>query len=206
MTTILVTGFGRFPGTAVNPSMALAARVARAGRRRGIDTVAHVFATRYATVDRELPKLIAQYRPDAVVMFGVAGRRHSVCIEMFARNRTSRVVPDAGGVVPARGPIAVGASARMRGHAPFTHLLAAARATRVRTILSRNAGTYLCNYVYWRAIEAAARPGGPRRVVFVHVPPVGRRFRRRRRTKRQAFTLDQLARAAEAVLMAVSRR
>jgi pyroglutamyl-peptidase len=205
MTTILVTGFGRFPGAAVNPTTALATRVARAGRRRGIHCVAHVFATRYAAVDRELPKLIAAHVPDAILMFGVAGRRRNVCIETFARNRMSTWFPDAGGVLPARGPIVLGAATRMRGRAPFTRLLAAARATGVTTILSRDPGTYLCNYIYWRAIEATAQADGPRRVVFVHVPPLGRAFRRRGTHKRRAFTLDQLARVGEAVWMAVSR-
>jgi pyroglutamyl-peptidase len=201
---LLITGFGRFPGAAVNPTTALTARVARAARRRGIDCAAHVFATRYATVDHELPKLIAQYRPDAIVMFGLAGRRRNVCIEAFAKNRTSTWFPDAGGVVPPRGPIAMGAPFRRRGRAPFTFLLAAARATHVRTILSRDAGTYLCNYVYWRAIEAAAQPAWPRRVVFVHVPRVGRGFHGR--SGRFVFTLNQLARVGEAIVMAISRR
>src|SRR5579871_5058791 len=69
---ILVTGFGRFPGASTNPTAALATRIARAGRRRGIDCIAHVFATTYASVERELPRLIATHRPDAILMFGLA--------------------------------------------------------------------------------------------------------------------------------------
>jgi pyroglutamyl-peptidase len=109
-------------------------------------------------------------------------------------------------MVPPRAAIAVGAGTSIRGRAPFSRLLAAARATRVKTIFSRDAGNYLCNYVYWRALEAAASPGGPRRVVFVHIPRVASRSRRRAGKKSTRFTLNDLARVAEAILAAVSRR
>jgi pyroglutamyl-peptidase len=205
MTRVLITGFSPFPGAAANPTATLATRLARAGRRRGIDCVAHVFATTYAAVDRELPRLIAAHRPDAILMLGLAGRRRHVSIEVFARNRMSVWFPDASGIVPPRATIAAGASAT-RGRAEFSRLLAAARATRVRTRLSRDAGTYLCNYVYWRALEAAAAPTGPRRAVFVHVPRVSPNARRRGSAKRPRFTFAQFLRVGEAILAALSRR
>ena len=59
MTTILITGFGRFPGAPYNPSEPLARTVAR--RRRPalayVKRVVHIFETSYAAVDRDLPKL-----------------------------------------------------------------------------------------------------------------------------------------------------
>jgi pyroglutamyl-peptidase len=203
---VLLTGFGRFPGAPANPTTPLVTRLARAGRRRGLDCVAHVFATHYATVDRELPALIAEHRPDAVLMFGLAGRRRHVCIELLARNRKSTIFPDAGGTLPSRAAIAAGAPSSARGHAPFSRLLGAARTTRVATRMSRDAGKYLCNYIYWRALEAAVKPDGPHRAVFIHVPPVGKPFRPRGRTKRRQFTPDQLFRAGKAILLALSRR
>jgi pyroglutamyl-peptidase len=206
MTTILITGFSPFPGAPANPTAALAMRLARAGRRRGIDCVAHVFATTYAAVDRELPRLIAAHRPDAILMLGLAARRRHVSIEVFARNRMSVWLPDAGGVVPPRAAIAAGASAATRGRAEFSRLLAAARATQVRTLLSRDAGNYLCNYVYWRALEAAATPAGPRRAVFIHVPRVSPNAPRRGPARRPRFTFAQFLRVSEAILAALSRR
>jgi pyroglutamyl-peptidase len=202
MTTILLTGFGDFPGAPINPTTALVARLARTARRRGVRCIAHVFATRYAAVDRELPALIAAHRPDAIVMFGLAGRRRRVSIETCARNRIS-AFPDAGGAVPQRRAIAPGAPAIARGRAPFTRLLAAARATRVTTGMSRDAGAYLCNYVYWRALEAAAEPDGPRIAVFIHVPRVGQKFRPRKRAKQREFTFDELVRVGRAIVAAV---
>ncbi len=197
--TILITGFGAFPGAPVNPTETLVGHLVKAARQRGIRGIGHVFATRYATVDRELPALIARHRPDAILMFGLAARRRRLCIELCARNKTSMTAPDAGGALPMRAMIAAGAPARMPGRAPFADLLSAARATRVKTRFSRDAGAYLCNYLYWRALEGAAKPRGPRLAVFVHVPNV-RASARGSAHKGASFTMDRLVHTGSAIL------
>ena len=169
---VLITGFGPFPGAPFNPSAALAKALAR--RRRpalaGIERTVHVFATTYASVDRDLPKLFLQ-KPDIVLMFGVAGRRRQLCIETRARNAVSLLFPDAGGHRPRRGVIKLHGPAALAGNAPFARLAGAAG-----TRLSRDAGRYLCNYLYWRALEQVR---GTRPLVqFVHIPPVGTKPRR----------------------------
>jgi len=219
--TILITGFGRFPGAPVNPSGLMAARLVRRRRPAFAATrrIAHVFATRYDAVDRELPALLAQEKPDIVVMFGVATRARQVRVEQRARNRIA-LFPDAGGHRPATRTIAPHRDA-MRNPLPVARLVNAARTAGVAAAPSRNAGTYLCNYVYWRALEAAAGPDGPGLVVFVHVPPIGLKelpkklFKRphkrlskklpdRRRTrKRRAPRLNDLVRAGEAIVLAM---
>ena len=57
-----------------------------------------------------------------------------------------------------------------------------------------------------RALEAAAVPGGPGRVVFVHVPRIAATSPRRDGSKRAKFTLNELVRVGEAILGAVARR
>jgi len=96
----------------------------------------------------------------------------------------------------------------MRLRAPAARLLAAARAAGMQAALSADAGSYLCNYLCWRASEAAARAGGPRLVAFVHVPQVqqgGRRPSppsRRRAGSRVPRTLTDLVAAGEAIVQA----
>jgi pyroglutamyl-peptidase len=198
--TILITGFGRFPGAPFNPSGRLALAVA--GRRRpalaDVRRIVHIFETSYAAVDRDLPKLLAQHKPDIVLMFGLAGRTSFVRIETRARNAMSVLFPDVTGYRPTARMIAPGMPA-LRGQAPFVRLLAAAGAARVRTRLSRDAGRYLCNYVSWRALEAS-RSGTPL-AQFIHIPwvPIVRRRPSRRRRPSHAA----LARAGEAILLAL---
>jgi len=220
--TILITGFGRFPGAAVNPSGLMATRLVRRRRPAFAATrrIAHVFATRYDAVDRELPDLLKREKPDIVVMFGVATRSHRVRVEERARNRIA-LFPDASGHRPATRTIAPHRDAQ-RNPLPVARLVAAARTARVAAAPSRNAGAYLCNYVYWRALEAAARPDGPGRVIFIHVPPVGlkeqrkklfkrpvkrlakKRPERRRTRKPGAPGLNDLVRAGEAIVLAMN--
>src|SRR5262245_22588493 len=128
MTTLLITGFGRFPGAPFNPSGPLARAVAR--RRRpafaDVQRVVHIFETSYAAVDRDLPKLIRQHKPDIVLMFGLAARTPQMRIETHARNTKSILFPDVTGYRPTAREIVRGKSAAL-GNAPFMHLLAAAR-------------------------------------------------------------------------------
>jgi pyroglutamyl-peptidase len=193
---VLITGFGPFPGAPFNPSAALAKALAR--RRRpavaGIERTVHVFATTYASVDRDLPKLFAQKpKLDIVLMFGVAGRRRQLCIETRARNAVSLLFPDAGGHRPRRGVIKLHGPAALAGNAPFARLAGAAG-----TRLSRDAGRYLCNYVYWRALEQVR---GTRPLVqFVHIPPVGTKPRRH---SNKPPKLAQFLIPAEALLIAL---
>jgi pyroglutamyl-peptidase len=161
-----------------------------------------VFETRYADVDRALPALIARERPDIVLLFGLANRARHLRLEEIARNRMSVLFPDAGGFRPMRPAIAPGRTAQ-RNPRPLARLVEAARDAGVSAAPSRNAGSYLCNYIYWRALEAARVPGGPRLVAFVHVPPVRRKARPTSAKRRRAYRLGDLVHASEAILVAM---
>jgi pyroglutamyl-peptidase len=200
--TILVTGFGPFPGAPFNPTMPLVRHLTRLRRPalRDVRIVGHVFETSYAAVDRELPESIARHRPDVLLMFGVATRRKRLSIEMRARNALA-LLPDASGTTLPRRTIAPGAS-DLRLPAPHQALLNAALRARVPAQLSRDAGRYLCNYVCWHG-ASAAKGGGPRIATFVHVPQLRRTPRRVRSAGRQITAAD-LARSGEAILIALA--
>jgi pyroglutamyl-peptidase len=200
VTRVLLIGFGPFPGAPFNPSAALVEALAR--RRRpalaDIERTTHIFATVYAAIDRELPKLLAA-KPDIVLMFGVAGRRRQLCIETRARNAVSLLFPDAGRHRPRRGIIAPGEPTARNGRAPFARLLDAVRPSGVPARLSRDAGRYLCNYAYWRALQQS-RAGRPL-VAFIHIPQI--KLMPRRRAPGRSPTLPQLVAAGDQLLIAL---
>ena len=199
---VLVTGFGPFPGVRINPTTALVQQLARRRRlaRSILRITTHIFDTRYDAVDRELPLLLAKHRPDALVMFGVAARTRHLRIEMRARNAQSVTIADAAGCKPELPHAFTGAQTSLAGRAPFAALVTAARRSRVPAKLSHDAGRYLCNYVYARALAEA---GAPPLVVFIHVPKLRPFGRPRARIRRHSMTLDDLVRAAEAMLVLV---
>jgi pyroglutamyl-peptidase len=202
--TVLVTGFGAFPGAPFNPTGPLLQRLVRL-RRPGLAEVriiAHVFPTSYAAVDRDLPALIARHKPDALLMLGLATRARALRIETRARNALA-LMPDVTSTSPRRHAIAPSGPAAIALPAPTRHLLAAARTARVPAMLSRDAGRYLCNYLCWRAAEAAGKAGGPRLAAFIHVPLV-RRSPHPRRAGQQRMSLDDLAHAGSRALLALA--
>jgi pyroglutamyl-peptidase len=210
--TILLTGFGPFPGAPFNPTGPLVKELAR--RRtpalRHIRRVAHVFPTSYQAVDRDLPALLTREQPDALIMFGLAPRRRLISIETWARNALSCALPDASGHLPAASMIVPGGHAVLALRSPAQRLVAAVRAVRISAALSRDAGSYLCNYLCWRAGEAAERDGVPRLVAFVHVPHVPANVRvpsaRAQPLSRSQprITFDDLVRAGELIMRAAA--
>ena len=157
---ILITGFRPFPGAPYNPTQPLVERLMRLRRPAlaDVELSSHIFPVTYSAVDRQLPESLTNYRPQALLMFGLARappfpgrdprpqRRHHA----VARRR-----PRAG----RKGSIAGGADALMFG--PHTAKLLRGRSSPASMRAPRDAGSYLCNYLSWRAIEATRRDDGP---------------------------------------------
>jgi pyroglutamyl-peptidase len=198
---ILITGFGPFPGAPFNPTQPLLARLLRLRRPAlgDVELSGHIFPVTYDAVDRQLPDLLARKRPQALLMFGLANRTPFVRIETRARNAVTTLWPDADHARIHKGSIADGTEVMMFG--PHTaKLLRAALGTGIDARASRDAGSYLCNYLSWRAIEATCRDTGPRLAAFVHVPLLARDGAARRDASHRV-TLEELVDAGEAMLL-----
>ena len=195
---ILVTGFGPFPGAPHNPAQALVARLMKLRRPAftDVELSSHIFPVTYKAVDRELPQALAKHKPQALLMFGLASRTRHVRIEARARNAVTMLWPDASQTHSRKGSIESGAGAKLFG-AHTAKLLRAALASGIDASLSRDAGSYLCNYLSWRAIEATQREGGPRLAAFIHVPLLARDGTAR---IPGGITLDALVDAGEGML------
>jgi pyroglutamyl-peptidase len=195
--TILLTGFGAFPGAPSNPTGPLVQQLARL-RRPGLSEVKllpHVFQTSYRAVDRDLPRLLAEIKPNAVLMFGLSGKASCLRVETRARNAVSALIRDAERQQPSSTRILPGGPDALLFDIPAARLALAARKAHVQAVSSRDAGRYLCNYLSWRVIEAAARPAGPTFAAFIHVPRV---------KPGDGWTMRNLLRGGEAILLAAA--
>ena len=196
---ILITGFEPFPGAPYNPTQPLVRRLMRLRRPAlaDVELSSHIFPVTYRAVDSELPELLKRLQPQALLMFGLAARTSWVRIETRARNAVTMLWPDADHARVRKGSIAGGDEAMTFG--PHTaKLLRAARGTGIDARASRNAGSYLCNYLSWRAIEATRRDGDPLLAAFIHVPLLAREGATPIAGR---ATLDELVDAGEAMLM-----
>jgi pyroglutamyl-peptidase len=204
---ILVTGFEPFPGAPYNPTQPLVQRLARLRRPAlaDVEMSSHIFPVTYRTVDRQLPELLKQYRPQALLMFGLAARTSWIRVETRARNAVTMLWPDADHTRVRKGSIVSGVDATSFG--PHTErLLRAALTTGVDVRTSRNAGSYLCNYLSWRAIEAVNAgnvnaDSDLRLAAFIHVPLLARDRMSQRKQTASRLTLEELVDAGEAMLL-----
>ncbi len=166
--TILVTGFGAFPGSPRNPTEGIVAHLRRQAprlARLGIDLRCVALPVRYDELQGRLEKLACGLRPDAVLHLGVAGRRRRICVETHARNRAGPLRPDAAGRCPAAVLVDQGTLV-LRSTFPSRRILPALRAGGLRAQMSRDAGDYVCNATLYRSLAMALAP----EVGFIHVP------------------------------------
>ncbi len=171
---LLVTGFGPFPGVARNPSAEIARRVAQSPRWRclGIEARAVVLSTTYSGLDRELRPLLEDGGFDALLMIGVASRSNQIRVERRGSNRVSILAPDAEKARPPRLTLEGGSSPR-RSRVIAEKAVLRLRSAGLPCRASRDAGRYLCNASYFRALAL------PQPVLFLHIPRPPRAARRR---------------------------
>ena len=202
---ILVAGFGPFPGAPKNPSGQLAIALANSRRiaATGAMVIGAVIPTTYQDVSAKFTNLLKIEKPDAVLMFGLAGAAPWIRVETRAANFASSVFPDAGGGKNADGLLSPGAPQILKARAPIRQLLAAARKAGVKASLSVNAGGYICNAAFFYCLEAAGKTGTPKLVAFVHIPWPRGRNRRRAGKQTVAPGFERLQSAAEAILLAL---
>ena len=186
---LLVTGFGPFPRVPRNPSGRAALAVAASPRWRlaGVAARGLVLTTAYAALAAELDPALAT-GADAVLLIGVAGRSRAIRVEWRATSRRSSLFADAAGRL---GPGAneVGSAVR-RTRLPPVKPLRALRRQALPSRISRDAGRYLCNAAYFRAL-AEDRP-----VLFIHVPMPPASSARRTASRRHRLGYDDRLSAA----------
>ncbi len=167
-TTIVLTGFGPFPGIADNESARLVRRLAKRAR---LALPAHriasaVLPTEWQRAPRQLAGLYRRHQPALALHFGVAHETSGFRIETEAAN-LCRSAPDAAGAMPPSLTLAADEAVRPVSIDALA-LAAALQALGYPVSLSDNAGGYLCNAVLFHSLRLAAE--SQCRVGFIHIP------------------------------------
>lgn len=167
MKRLLLSGFEPFAGYAENPSALLAESLASAGIE-GCETKAVVLPVSFARAFLPLELVIADFRPDFVVSFGLGIGRAHLGVERIAINRIEARIPDNDGAEPKEMAIRRGGRDGIFSPFPLAAMVASAKAAGAPAEISNSAGTYVCNYVMYRALEMSKKTGF--RAGFIHVP------------------------------------
>ncbi|MFY0614391.1 MAG: hypothetical protein JXQ99_22875 [Hyphomicrobiaceae bacterium] len=167
---VLITGFGPFPGVPHNVSAALAEEVGTEIRRRfpSSNVVTAALPTEWEIAPERVSDLICDLRPSLAVHFGVSDLAHGFVIETLARNETGRI--DASGAMPMTPVIEPFGPEEIQTLLPAGRINARLKRLGLPTRLSRDAGTYLCNAVFYRSVLTQHELGLGGRSGFVHLP------------------------------------
>ena len=158
MTRVLVTGFEPFGEHDVNPSALIAEALG------GV-----VLPVSFARVSSALRDAINERDPELVVCFGLADGDTAISVERFAHNLDEADAVDnegaggSGSAIDPDGPLALPSSL------PVDAIVAALRAEEIPAAVSRDAGGYLCNHIFYVLMGVLGRG---RRGGFVHLPPL----------------------------------
>ncbi len=156
MTRVLVTGFEPFGAHDVNPSALVA---------EALDGV--VLPVSFARASGALRAAIDERDPELVVCFGLADGATAISVERFAHNLDEADAVDNEGAGGSGSPIDPNGPLALPSSLPVDAIVAALRAEEIPAAVSRDAGGYLCNHIFY-VLMGELGPG--RRGGFVHVP------------------------------------
>ncbi len=169
-TTVLITGFGPFPGVPVNATMRLVPALADEAPRLfpGVRVATEILTTEWMSAPRRLDWLLADVRPDLVLHIGVSSRARGFEIESRARN-VCAALEDASGALPPGPTVRADGALLLAASLPTRHIVARLRRRGIPAFVSRDAGAYLCNATLYHSL-ACARQAPGRRAGFIHIP------------------------------------
>jgi pyroglutamyl-peptidase len=168
--TILLTGFGPFPGMPANASAELVRIVVRRARRAypGFRFVAAVLPTEWRRAPRLVAALHKRLQPVMALHFGVASETRSIRLETRAHN-VRRASLDAADTPPPAATLDVDGPTERAVTIDLAAIADALKFHKRPCTISDDAGGYLCNAVLYQSL-ASAEVRGNGLVGFVHIP------------------------------------
>ncbi len=168
--SVLVTGFGAFPGAPVNPTEELIGMLA--GREDVFDGARlhlRVLPVEYGKVGGLLEQFGREIQPDIAIHFGLAANARGFRLESTARNHSSMQRADAGAAMPEGTLIRKGPKS-LRSTLPLSEIAAALKAQGLPVTRSAHAGAYLCNHLFYLSRSDSIDGYRPRYAGFIHLP------------------------------------
>jgi pyroglutamyl-peptidase len=166
---ILVTAFGPFAGRSENASSLALTELKRAfpeirSRVLPVDSV---------IAPARLKQALRSILPDALIMLGEAAGSKSIRLETVAWNELDFKIPDIAGRQPMAKTICPGSAPIHRSTLPLKQMKVHLERNGHDVSLSNNPGRYLCNQVFYQALEFIGSHGIACPAGFIHLPLAG---------------------------------
>jgi pyroglutamyl-peptidase len=201
----LLCGFGGFPNFPANPSGIIVEQLEAEGwAPEGASLAFSVLPTTWAGAVAALKARLRETGADGVLLTGVCGGAAGFRVEMRAQNRASTTAVDADGRKHGAMRISPLGPAVLRASAPVEPMIGALRKVGLPVEPSSDAGDYLCNYTFYKALADQASDREARPIAFLHLPPV-REAPPVEDAGFLAFTLDDLEKGVKAAATSLAR-
>lgn len=167
---LLLTGFEPFGGETVNPS-ADVARLLADDPPPGVELRTATLPVAFGPDVEAAWPLWDAFSPDLFLMLGQGGGP-AIRIERYAHNLRREREMKEGKLVPCGhdAPILTGEPVAYETPLPVLALEAALREAGIPGVASRDAGDYVCNHLYYRALHRTETERLPVQALFLHLP------------------------------------
>lgn len=175
---VLITGFGAFGSISDNPSGRLLSQFGEQGLEGADELRLEQLPVAYRQAGARIRELLDGYAPDLCIMLGVADNRQRICLERIAINLDDSSLADNDEDLASDREIVPGAPLALRSDLPLEELAGALNAAlegpdgpaEPAYGVSNHAGNFVCNHLYYNALEHAALRGLSAPCLFIHVP------------------------------------
>ncbi len=172
MSKVLVTGFGPYANTPVNPAQ-LTANAIDGMTIAGASVVSRIVPGAYFESIAATVRAVEEERPELLIMLGEFGGRAVITVERLAQNLNDCArygVADTAGKVLGGEPTAADGPVAYWATTPNRAMVVAMRKAGVPADLSDAAGTFVCNHLMYGMLHHITTNGLSIRAGWVHLP------------------------------------
>ncbi|MFP4460636.1 MAG: pyroglutamyl-peptidase I [Thermotogota bacterium] len=168
MKKIIVTGFEPFDNETLNPSQELLKHLDF--NHSILEIYKIILPVTVKEAGKMVTKAIKDIQPDYLVSLGLNGKLSHIALERVAINILDARIPDNNGEQPKdmqineKGPVAYWSTL------PLRTIEAKLKEAGIPVRLSNSAGTYICNYVMYSALDYIEKRGFATKSGFIHIP------------------------------------
>jgi|GEM_PF-325078 len=172
MKKVLLTGFGAYGNTPINPAKAVAEVLDGQSLDDG-SVVSHIVPALFFKSIESVASAITEFEPNVVVMLGEYGGRAMVTVERLAHNfndATRYGLADNDGYAPQDVPTVPDAPAAYYASVPIRAMVRAMRTAGIPADISDTPGTLICNHLMYGVLHHIATHRLPIRAGWIHLP------------------------------------
>ncbi|WP_444683935.1 pyroglutamyl-peptidase I [Alkalicoccus luteus] len=167
---ILVTGFEPFGGMTQNPSSKLVSWIDEETFPEA-EVKTMTLPVTYSQCAESVVEALHSWKPDVVLLFGVAAGRPSISLERIAINMEDAPgLEDNEGEAPVDRPVVNEGPAAYFSTLPLREIKETLQQGGVPAAFSYSAGTYICNTTMYRVLHEASAHSLPVQAGFIHLP------------------------------------